>query len=287
MDLDSFAEIGDKIKYYVYILVDPDTHKIFYVGKGKKDRVFDHTNEVKKKLKNNDAKITSEKEKKIADIILRTKQSPLMYIIRYNLEENEAFLIESVLIDLLNKGVFNLPQLSIAGIEMEPDTLSNIQGGHSMNNGSISTVKELYQIMGSKPIDLDNKTKRAIIPGQSPINLLIAKLPSYRGTIKSDDERRIRTKGNWPLGRRRIDNLIKQDNDLYIAAAEDGIITAVYKINKDNVKWIMKDDPSNNTKSERVNFDITLLSPGDPISKELIGKNVFFNKSQFPVIYCC
>ena len=210
-----------------------------------------------------------------------------MYIIRYNLEENEAFLIESVLIDLLNKGVFNLPQLSIAGIEMEPDTLSNIQGGHSMNNGSISTVKELYQIMGSKPIDLDNKTKRAIIPGQSPINLLIAKLPSYRGTIKSDDERRIRTKGNWPLGRRRIDNLIKQDNDLYIAAAEDGIITAVYKINKDNVKWIMKDDPSNNTKSERVNFDITLLSPGDPISKELIGKNVFFNKSQFPVIYCC
>ena len=32
----------EKMGYYVYLLKDPDTHEVFYVGKGKGNRVFEH-----------------------------------------------------------------------------------------------------------------------------------------------------------------------------------------------------------------------------------------------------
>ena len=32
----------EELGYYVYVYSDPDTHKPFYVGKGKGNRVFDH-----------------------------------------------------------------------------------------------------------------------------------------------------------------------------------------------------------------------------------------------------
>ena len=36
---------------YVYIYSDPDTHKPFYVGKGKGNRVFDHLKDTKESEK--------------------------------------------------------------------------------------------------------------------------------------------------------------------------------------------------------------------------------------------
>ena len=35
-------EVIDKLKYYVYLYSDPRDDKIFYVGKGKNNRVFQH-----------------------------------------------------------------------------------------------------------------------------------------------------------------------------------------------------------------------------------------------------
>lgn len=151
LGLKTFADVGEKLKYYVYLLVHPVTHQIFYVGKGKGDRVFSHVKKVKTKLENG-GKVHSEKENIIADI-LKSGKSPLMYIVRYNLEADEAFLIESVLIELLNKGLFNLPQMCVAGIEPDSDdTLSNIQGGHSLDKGAISTVEDLVFRLGSTPL---------------------------------------------------------------------------------------------------------------------------------------
>ena len=290
LGLKTFADVGKKLKYYVYLLVHPDTHQIFYVGKGNNGRVFSHVEKVKTKLKNGE-KIYSKKENIIADILKSGKsdKSPLMYIVRYNLEEDEAFLIESVLIELLNKGLFNLPQMCVAGIEPDPDdTLSNIQGGHSLGKGAISTVEDLVFRLGSTPLRCEPKGRRkngkAIISDKVRINLLVAKLPSYIGQIKNPEDRLKRTKGAWPLNKHLINTLLKEG--LYIAPAEDGIITAVYRVNSVS-KWIEKLSAENPTKSDRVDFDIELLGDSDPITKELIGKNVFFNKSQFPIIYCC
>ena len=38
----------DELGYYVYVYSNPDTHKPFYVGKGKGNRVFSHLIEAKK-----------------------------------------------------------------------------------------------------------------------------------------------------------------------------------------------------------------------------------------------
>lgn len=34
--------VKEALAYYVYALVDPRDHKIFYIGKGKDNRVFQH-----------------------------------------------------------------------------------------------------------------------------------------------------------------------------------------------------------------------------------------------------
>ena len=40
-----------ELGYYVYVYSDPDTHKPFYVGKGKANRVFDHLKDTKESEK--------------------------------------------------------------------------------------------------------------------------------------------------------------------------------------------------------------------------------------------
>jgi len=54
----------EKIKYYVYILIDPRNGEIFYVGKGKGNRINDHIKGffIEKKKE-------TEKNRKIEEII--------------------------------------------------------------------------------------------------------------------------------------------------------------------------------------------------------------------------
>ena len=43
MNYEKFDDVAaKKIGFYVYALVDPRTNKVFYVGKGKKNRWYDH-----------------------------------------------------------------------------------------------------------------------------------------------------------------------------------------------------------------------------------------------------
>ena len=43
MKLSKFnSDVIQSLKYYVYLLSDPQTEEIFYVGKGKGNRVFQH-----------------------------------------------------------------------------------------------------------------------------------------------------------------------------------------------------------------------------------------------------
>ena len=34
----------EKLDYYVYLLIDPETNQVFYVGKGVGNRIFAHIN---------------------------------------------------------------------------------------------------------------------------------------------------------------------------------------------------------------------------------------------------
>lgn len=115
----------EALKYYVYLLVDPRSNKIFYVGKGKGDRVFNHVR----------CAISTEGESDKLNTIRDINKAGLevrYYIVRHGLEENEAFLVESVLIDLLTFRDFS----SVANI-------TNIQAGHHQFDRGIKTAEEL------------------------------------------------------------------------------------------------------------------------------------------------
>lgn len=113
MVTDNIEEFSQRTKenigYYVYCLIDPRNNEIFYVGKGCGSRVFNHQQEDGYGPKN--SKI---KEIQAAGYDI-TK-----CIIRYGLNEQEAFHLEGALIDLLSSRVWNTRKLL------------NIMGGTSL-----------------------------------------------------------------------------------------------------------------------------------------------------------
>lgn len=93
-------EVCEKIKYYVYRLIDPRNGQTFYVGKGKGNRVFAHVNGALKNYMGENFE-TEDDNPKIQTILEIQKAGlSVIHIIQcWNLEEQEAFLVESALMD--------------------------------------------------------------------------------------------------------------------------------------------------------------------------------------------
>ena len=126
----SLLSLGD---YYVYGLIDPRSKQIFYIGKGTKNRVFEHE---KESLCSPDSEKL--KLKTIADI----KDAGLeveKIIINSNLTEEEAFVAEASLINAFN-------YVSDAG-------LTNIVAGH--HSAEALSVDEYEIINGA--VELEEK----------------------------------------------------------------------------------------------------------------------------------
>ena len=127
----SLLSLGD---YYVYGLIDPRTKQIFYIGKGTKNRVFEHEKESLGTPNSEKLKL-----KTIADI----KDAGLeveKIIINSNLTEEEAFAAEASLINAFN-------YVSDAG-------LTNIVTGH--HSAEALSVDDIERINGA--VELEEKT---------------------------------------------------------------------------------------------------------------------------------
>ena len=124
----SLLSLGD---YYVYGLIDPRTKQIFYIGKGTKNRVFEHEKESLGSPNSEKLKL-----KTIADI----KNAGLdveKIIINSNLTKKEAFAAEASLINAFN-------YVSDAG-------LTNIVAGH--HSAEALSVDEYERINGAAPLE--------------------------------------------------------------------------------------------------------------------------------------
>ena len=146
MIMDNFSyKALEELKNYVYCLVDPTDNKIFYIGKGQNNRVFDHA---KAALNETDNSLKLEKIRSIICNGLDVKY----YIIRHNLDVETAFILESTLIDLVSYKDFNTELL-----------LTNIQSGHHQWNEGIKTVDEIEQMYASEELMLKDCEERLFI----------------------------------------------------------------------------------------------------------------------------
>ena len=128
------------LKYYVYVLVDPRNNCIFYVGKGSGNRVYQHAQAA---LAEDSPSLKLSTIREIKELGLDVKY----YIIRHNLSEQEAYLVESSIIDLLTYPAFN-----------KGNILTNIVSGHHQWNEGIKTDEEiniLYDCPKIEPIPGD------------------------------------------------------------------------------------------------------------------------------------
>ncbi|MFY9158455.1 LEM-3-like GIY-YIG domain-containing protein [Aquirufa ecclesiirivi] len=197
----------EELKFYVYVLIDPRDNKIFYVGKGLGNRVFSHINEA---LVNPSI---SEKLETIRAIKLANLQVK-HFIVKHGLEENEALIVESVLIDFLTFRDF-----------AEIAKISNIVAGHHSFNQGIKTVDEceiLYNCEELKKEDIQHKV----------LVININKSYDNKRKKKSDNPDYDRpniyeaTRGWWVLDKNRA------ENSDYVLAEYRGVIRAIFKPEK-------------------------------------------------------
>lgn len=116
--------------YYVYMLVNPNDGKPFYIGKGKGNRVFDHIQDAI-----NNPNVTSDKFDTIREIgAERVKH----VILTHGLTETEAFRIEALFIDLLIYVGF---------------PLTNDDSGHHIKEIGIMTSDEIIRLYNAERLD--------------------------------------------------------------------------------------------------------------------------------------
>lgn len=156
----------ERLGFYVYLLIDPSTNKVFYVGKGIGNRIFDHINRAIA------SPLESDRLDKIRSIQtegLQVKHS----IIRHGLTEKEAFEVEASLIDFI-----------------DIRELTNIVIGHYSDSRGLMSIADVIAKYLAPEIEI---AKPAIL---ITVNRL------FRRNM-SDDELYEITRGNWVVAERR------------------------------------------------------------------------------------
>jgi hypothetical protein len=122
--------VVEKLGYYVYVLKDPRTSEIFYVGKGVGNRIFQHVADA----------LEREAESDKLNLIREIKGQGLdvqHFILRHGISEELAFEIESASIDLI-------------GI----DSLTNKVKGHDSWERGLKSVDEVMQYYDAKEVEI-------------------------------------------------------------------------------------------------------------------------------------
>ena len=185
-----------ELKYYVYLLVHPETKIPFYVGKGAGNRVFDHINEAKEGKKGTD------KLDQIQAILIKNKTVEHV-IVRHGLNEKTSYQIEASLIDTFRF----IPAFNtfVSG---------NVQGGmNSIENGLMSTeeIKRKYNALPLNSIPKDT--------------IIININTSYK-RASGEDKLYQATKERWRMDKDRLEGI------KYVLSEYKGFIVEVFEVEK-------------------------------------------------------
>tara|TARA_B110000483_G_scaffold88920_1_gene109785 strand:- start:127 stop:1263 length:1137 start_codon:yes stop_codon:yes gene_type:complete len=180
----------EKLKYYVYGLINPLDGKLFYVGKGTGNRVFMH---LKDAIKEDSSNLKLD----IIRSVISEGREIKHLILRHGLSEKEAFEVESTLIDFGDYFKYNF---------------SNIVAGTNSDKRGIMTSNEIIRKYNSKPL------KELLHPV-----IIININKKYNRGINPEEIYKA-TKEAWVIGDNKT-NIVK-----YALAEFEGIIIEVYKI---------------------------------------------------------
>lgn len=175
-----------ELGYYVYIYSDPDTHKPFYVGKGKGNRVFDHL-------------FLEDESKKVAYIkhLIENGKQPIIEILVHGVNEDTAFKVEAVAIDLI-------------GIE----NLTNKQRGHHSSLYGKIEVSLLESRYNCEELALEDFNE----------NIMLFRVTELYHNDMTPYEIYEITRGYWKI------NLERAKQAKYALAIYDGMVLDVYEI---------------------------------------------------------
>ena len=135
----------EALGYYVYALIDPRDRKIFYIGKGKGNRIFQHAEAALEETTSN-LKLDT-----IRSILAEGKEVE-HYIIRHDLDEKEAYQLESTLIDMLTYSSFN-----------HSNQLTNRIAGHHQWDEGIKSVEEINILYDCPKIQIQNEDSLLLV----------------------------------------------------------------------------------------------------------------------------
>lgn len=142
-------EVIEKLKYYIYLYLDPDTNEVFYVGRGRGNRTFTHLSD----------ELKSNKTKRINEIRKRGKKPKIEILIHGLEDESLATKVEAAVIDLI--GVQNLT--------------NKVRGWHSRVHGRME-VPEIIGLYNQKDVKITEpalliRINRLFRYGMSPVEL--------------------------------------------------------------------------------------------------------------------
>lgn len=234
-------EVKDKLKHYVYRLIDPRNGKTFYVGEGCGDRVFAHANAIDMSFYKENEFLTeqdcrTEQNDDPAKIrrIINIKRSGLdvIHVIqRWGMDAKTAFEVESAFIDYF-----------------ELEHLTNKIRGHDEDRG-MRWTDELEKQFIAQPFVEDEKCPKFILIKINDYNI------NKNGGVENDGIYKA-VRWCWKI------NPSRANKYPYVLAVRYGIVVGVYKINNNGWKKIEN--------SERSYFD------GIEASEEI--KRIFLNK---------
>jgi hypothetical protein len=200
--------VAEQLRFYVYLLIDPRDEEIFYVGKGTGERCFAHLAEARKTRA--DRVADYEKLARIRAIEAAGLRVGID-ILRHQLDEHEALLLESAAIDLLGG-----------------KTLANRVAGHDAAELGRMSVADVNARYGATPVEID-PAHRVVL-----IRLNVSFERSMGDTKLYDATRR------WWRVSARACKLGSPHAPDWAMAVSNGVVRAVYRIEG----WEQADDVS-------------------------------------------
>ena len=227
----------ESLAYYVYALIDPRDNRIFYIGKGKGNRIFQHAKDA---LDDSDQSLKLD----IIRSILRDGREVGLYILRHNLTEETAYVVESVLIDLLTYSKFNKTSI-----------LANIAAGHHQWDEGIKDVDEIDSIYNCMKIDINQKDTLLLVSlnksfDQAKANGVYRRIDIYEKTRKY-----------WKISKNAPQEI------KYVLGVYKGVVRSVIEVN--SWHWTTVAEDGTTFDKERCVFEGKLIEDSPYLNKDI------------------